>query len=200
MLLRHFAEHDRRRNPDGSFLTRRWRKPDLNFSSLSGSVPPRAGGVVPGNHVARPRRVSPSRDQWFESISLQRRVSNKPFRRWASMEPLSRTLQVRLYRSGLVRRRGSRQGRPVVSRSHAAARPDGDWMAAPDRGARRQRSHSATQIDAAFATAVQRQIGAVVVSDPLFDSLAKQVAAAAARHARVKLGDEANPLGLLITG
>jgi putative ABC transport system substrate-binding protein len=39
------------------------------------------------------------------------------------------------------------------------------------------------QIDAAFATAVQRKIGAVVVSDPLFDSLAKQVAAAAARHA-----------------
>jgi putative tryptophan/tyrosine transport system substrate-binding protein len=39
------------------------------------------------------------------------------------------------------------------------------------------------EIDAAFATAVQRHIGAVVVSDPLFDSLAKQVAAAAARHA-----------------
>jgi putative ABC transport system substrate-binding protein len=39
------------------------------------------------------------------------------------------------------------------------------------------------EIDAAFATAVQRQIGGVVVSDPLFDSLAKQVAAAAARHA-----------------
>ena len=39
------------------------------------------------------------------------------------------------------------------------------------------------EIDAAFATAVQRQIGAVVVSDPLFDSLAKQVAAAAAHHA-----------------
>ena len=39
------------------------------------------------------------------------------------------------------------------------------------------------EIDAAFATAVQRQIGAVVVSDPLFDSLTKQVAAAAARHA-----------------
>jgi putative tryptophan/tyrosine transport system substrate-binding protein len=39
------------------------------------------------------------------------------------------------------------------------------------------------EIDAQFATGVQRQIGAVVVSDPLFDSLAKQVAAAAARHA-----------------
>jgi putative ABC transport system substrate-binding protein len=39
------------------------------------------------------------------------------------------------------------------------------------------------EIDAAFATAVQRQIGAVVISDPLFDSLAKQVAGAAARHA-----------------
>jgi putative ABC transport system substrate-binding protein len=39
------------------------------------------------------------------------------------------------------------------------------------------------EIDAEFATAVQRQIGAVVVSDPLFDSLAKQVAALAARHA-----------------
>jgi putative ABC transport system substrate-binding protein len=42
---------------------------------------------------------------------------------------------------------------------------------------------SEAEIDAAFATAVQRQIGAVVVSDPLFDSVAKQVAAAAARHA-----------------
>ena len=39
------------------------------------------------------------------------------------------------------------------------------------------------EIDAAFATAVKRHIGAVVVSDPLFESLAKQVAAAAARHA-----------------
>ena len=39
------------------------------------------------------------------------------------------------------------------------------------------------EIDAAFATAVQRQIGAVIVGDPLFDSRAKQVAAAAARHA-----------------
>ena len=39
------------------------------------------------------------------------------------------------------------------------------------------------EIDAAFAIAVRRQIGAVVVSDPLFDSLAKQVAALAARHA-----------------
>jgi putative ABC transport system substrate-binding protein len=39
------------------------------------------------------------------------------------------------------------------------------------------------EIDAAFATAVQRQIGAVVVADPLFDSRAKQVAALAAHHA-----------------
>jgi putative ABC transport system substrate-binding protein len=39
------------------------------------------------------------------------------------------------------------------------------------------------EIDAAFATAVQRQIGAVVVADPLFDSRAQQVAALAARHA-----------------
>jgi putative ABC transport system substrate-binding protein len=39
------------------------------------------------------------------------------------------------------------------------------------------------EIDAAFATAVQRQIGAVIVADPLFDSRAKQVAALAARHA-----------------
>lgn len=39
------------------------------------------------------------------------------------------------------------------------------------------------EIDAALATAAQRQIGAVIVSDPFFDSRAKQVAAAAARHA-----------------
>jgi len=39
------------------------------------------------------------------------------------------------------------------------------------------------EIDAGFATAVQRQIGAVVVADPLFDSRAKQVAALAAHHA-----------------
>jgi hypothetical protein len=34
MLLRHLAEHDRRRNPDGSFLTRRWRKTDSNSRSF----------------------------------------------------------------------------------------------------------------------------------------------------------------------
>src|SRR5262249_8580929 len=39
------------------------------------------------------------------------------------------------------------------------------------------------EIDAVFATAAQRQIGAVVVGDPLFDSRAKQVAALAAHHA-----------------
>ena len=39
------------------------------------------------------------------------------------------------------------------------------------------------EIDAAFATAVQRHIGAVIVSDPLFDARAKEVAALAARHA-----------------
>jgi len=43
--------------------THRWRKPDSNFSSLSGSVPLRAGGDVRGNHMARPRGVSPWRDQ-----------------------------------------------------------------------------------------------------------------------------------------
>jgi putative ABC transport system substrate-binding protein len=39
------------------------------------------------------------------------------------------------------------------------------------------------EIDAAFATTVQRHIGAVVVSDPLFDSRSGQVAALAVRHA-----------------
>jgi hypothetical protein len=39
----------------GSSLTPRWRKPDSNFSSLSGSVPLRAGGTMGGNHMARPR-------------------------------------------------------------------------------------------------------------------------------------------------
>jgi putative ABC transport system substrate-binding protein len=39
------------------------------------------------------------------------------------------------------------------------------------------------EIEVAFSTAVQRQIGAIVVGDPLFDSRAKQVAALAARHA-----------------
>ena len=39
------------------------------------------------------------------------------------------------------------------------------------------------EIDAAFATALQRHIGGVVVSDPLFDSLSQQVVALAARHA-----------------
>jgi putative ABC transport system substrate-binding protein len=39
------------------------------------------------------------------------------------------------------------------------------------------------EIDAAFATAVQRHIGGVVVSDPLFDSLSQQVVGAAARYA-----------------
>jgi putative tryptophan/tyrosine transport system substrate-binding protein len=45
------------------------------------------------------------------------------------------------------------------------------------------KARTEAEIDAEFATAAQRQIGAVVVSDPLFDSLAKQVAGAAARHA-----------------
>src|SRR5207342_567862 len=33
------------------------------------------------------RRQSREGDRWFESTSLQRRVSNELFRRWASMEP-----------------------------------------------------------------------------------------------------------------
>jgi putative ABC transport system substrate-binding protein len=39
------------------------------------------------------------------------------------------------------------------------------------------------EIDAAFATAVQRHIGALIVSDPLFDSQSEQIAALAARYA-----------------
>ena len=61
-----------------SLQTPCWRKPDSNSSSLSGSVPLRAGGAVPGNHMPRPRRVTPSRDQWFESIPLQRGVICEP--------------------------------------------------------------------------------------------------------------------------
>ena len=39
-----------------------------------------------------------------------------------------------------------------------------------------------SEVDAAFATAVDRHIGAVVVGDPLFDSRSGQVAALAAHH------------------
>jgi putative ABC transport system substrate-binding protein len=39
------------------------------------------------------------------------------------------------------------------------------------------------EIDTAFASAVQRHIGAVIVGDPLFDSRSEQVVASAARHA-----------------
>ena len=35
-----------------SLLTHRWREPDSNLSSLSGSVPLRAGGALRGNHMA----------------------------------------------------------------------------------------------------------------------------------------------------
>src|SRR6516164_11781160 len=38
------------------------------------TVPLRGGGAVRGNQMVGPRRVSPCRDRWFESISLQRRV------------------------------------------------------------------------------------------------------------------------------
>jgi hypothetical protein len=38
-----------------SLLTHRCRKPDSNFSSLSGSVPLRARGTIGGNHMARLR-------------------------------------------------------------------------------------------------------------------------------------------------
>src|SRR6516162_3095099 len=43
--------------------TRCWREMASNSSSLSGSAPLRAGGAVRGNHMARPRGVSPWRDQ-----------------------------------------------------------------------------------------------------------------------------------------
>ena len=39
------------------------------------------------------------------------------------------------------------------------------------------------EIDAAFGSAAQQQIGAMIVGDPLFDSRSKQVAASAARYA-----------------
>jgi hypothetical protein len=52
-------------------LTRRWRKPDSNFSSLSGLVPLRAGEPCVETNGAR-TGFSPWRDRKFESISLQR--------------------------------------------------------------------------------------------------------------------------------
>ena len=71
------------------------------------------------------------------------------------------------------------------NRAQGARVVDATQQAANAKGWRLEilKAGTEAEIDAEFATAVQRQIGAVVVSDPLFDSLAKQVAAAAARHA-----------------
>jgi putative ABC transport system substrate-binding protein len=62
---------------------------------------------------------------------------------------------------------------------------DSAQQAADAKGLRLEILKAATEdeIGAAFATAVQRHIGAVVVSDPLFDSRSGQVAALAAHHA-----------------
>src|SRR5262249_28479157 len=71
-------------------LALRWRNLDSNFSSLSGSVPLRAGGAVRGNHMVYPRTISPWRNEWFESISLQQRVGRTPLllRRCPSAAPV----------------------------------------------------------------------------------------------------------------
>jgi putative tryptophan/tyrosine transport system substrate-binding protein len=62
---------------------------------------------------------------------------------------------------------------------------DSAQQAADAKGLRLEILKAATEaeIGAAFATAVQRHIGAVVVRDPLFDSRSGQVAALALRHA-----------------
>ena len=62
---------------------------------------------------------------------------------------------------------------------------DSAQQAADAKGLRLEILKAATEdeIGTAFATAVQRHIGAVVVSDPLFDSRSGQVAALAAHHA-----------------
>jgi putative ABC transport system substrate-binding protein len=62
---------------------------------------------------------------------------------------------------------------------------DSAQQAANAKGVRLEilRAGTEAEIDAAFGTAVQRDIGAVVVADPLFDSRAKQVVAMAAHHA-----------------
>ena len=81
----------------------------LEEDGFERAVPPRREslrGAAPGKHRRlgpepvsasafraavsdwqRPEEPSQERDRWFESGSLHRRVSNKPFRRWASMEP-----------------------------------------------------------------------------------------------------------------
>jgi hypothetical protein len=66
-----------------SLRTLRWREMDSNFRFLV---------VRPSNRHGRRTAVSKTGadllgNRRFESISLQRRVSNKLYRRWASMEP-----------------------------------------------------------------------------------------------------------------
>jgi len=109
----------------------------LEEDGFERAVPPRREslrGAAPGKHRRlgpepvsasafraavsdwqRPEEPSQERDRWFESGSLHRRVSNKPFRRWASMEP--RTPQRAFRRS---RTDGSN---PVPSSGESVANP-----------------------------------------------------------------------------
>jgi ABC-type uncharacterized transport system substrate-binding protein len=87
----------------------------------------------------------------------------------AEMVPQTRVI-------GLLLNPNRAQVGPVIDSAQQAAHAKGLQLEILTAG-------SEAEIDAAFATAVQRQIGAVVVADPLFDSRSKQVAALAAHHA-----------------
>ena len=54
---------------------------------LSGVVGNHSASGSDGSQSAKGAHPLATGDRGLESVSLQRRVSNKPFRRWASMEP-----------------------------------------------------------------------------------------------------------------
>jgi hypothetical protein len=80
LLERHSSARGDRRQPHGSFLTRRWRGMDSNHrypvreATFCGMPPFRS----PVSRLPHQDRLLCARNRWFESISLQRRVSCEP--------------------------------------------------------------------------------------------------------------------------
>ena len=71
----------------GSRRTHRWREMDSNHRYRIRNNPFWLPRSVPQFAFRNKNRLFRAGDRWFESISLQRRVSNELYRWWASMEP-----------------------------------------------------------------------------------------------------------------
>jgi putative ABC transport system substrate-binding protein len=136
----------------------------------------------PRGHCRRPRTTGADPVESGLVASLPRPggnitgVTNLNTELWQKRVELISELVPQAKGIGLLRNPNNASAGGIIASTQQAASAKGLYLEILTAG-------TEAEIDAAFASAAQQQIGAMIVGDPLFDSRSDQVVASAARHA-----------------